>query len=289
MQIRIIFITGTDTGVGKTLLTGLLLAHLRSTGVRALAMKPFCSGGTADVDLLYALQDGDLTRDQINPFYFAEPIAPLVAARKHRRKIPLDAVIEHIHSVTGHLAPNFKVQGSKFKVQGSGCVSTLDSLATHQSTNSLIHSSGAPPLHLSRTPFLLIEGSGGLLVPLGEGYTVLDLIAKLDCEVIVVSRNRLGTINHTLLTVQALQTARGQRSEQKSQATAMQQLSVVLMNDSLPSRSTPATRHNPEILTELLAPIPLHPIPFLGKNCCRPQAIRNRAKKMKKSLAQIVR
>ena len=49
---RIIFITGTDTGVGKTLLTGLLLHHLRQSGCHALAMKPFCCGSRADVEFL---------------------------------------------------------------------------------------------------------------------------------------------------------------------------------------------------------------------------------------------
>ena len=79
---RIIFITGTDTGVGKTLLTGLLLHHLRQSGCHALAMKPFCSGSRADAEFLHAVQDGELTLDEINPFFFAEPLAPLVAARE---------------------------------------------------------------------------------------------------------------------------------------------------------------------------------------------------------------
>ena len=56
-QARIIFITGTDTGVGKTLLTGLLLDHLRHSGCHALAMKPFCSGSRADTEFLHAVQD----------------------------------------------------------------------------------------------------------------------------------------------------------------------------------------------------------------------------------------
>src|SRR2546421_10854607 len=99
MQPRILFITGTDTGVGKTLMTGLLLHHLRSTGCRALAIKPFCSGGTADIEILHALQDGELTRNEINAFYFRDPIAPLVAARKGRRKIPLDTVLDHIRRI----------------------------------------------------------------------------------------------------------------------------------------------------------------------------------------------
>jgi dethiobiotin synthetase len=94
-----IFITGTDTGVGKTLLTGLLLSHLRQNNVHALAMKPFCSGDRADVDLLYTLQDGELTRDEINPFYFAKPLAPAVAARKRNRSVPLTHVLERIEAL----------------------------------------------------------------------------------------------------------------------------------------------------------------------------------------------
>ena len=86
---RIVFITGTDTGVGKTLLTAMLLAHLRDCGVNALAMKPFCSGGTTDLHVLNEIQGNELTNAEINPFYFTEPVAPLVAARKHRQKIKL--------------------------------------------------------------------------------------------------------------------------------------------------------------------------------------------------------
>ena len=86
---KTIFITGTDTGVGKTVLTGLLLHHLREKGVRALAMKPFCSGSRRDVKLLKALQNSELTDDEINPYYFKEAVAPLVAARMHHKIIQL--------------------------------------------------------------------------------------------------------------------------------------------------------------------------------------------------------
>ena len=93
---RIVFVTGTDTGAGKTLLTGLLLHHLRQNGCHALAMKPFCSGSRADVEFLRAVQDDDLTLDEINPFFFAEPVAPLVAARKHNRLIRAPEVLRRI-------------------------------------------------------------------------------------------------------------------------------------------------------------------------------------------------
>src|SRR5579862_1215230 len=142
MSPTIIFITGTDTGVGKTLLTALLLCHLRENGCRALALKPFCSGGRADAQLLHQLQERELTLNEVNPFYFPEPVAPLISARKHHRYISLDQVVRRINSIASPLSsvragstPKCPTQNLKLKTQS----------------------------------YLLIEGSGGLLVPLGEG------------------------------------------------------------------------------------------------------------------------
>ena len=123
---RIIFITGTDTGVGKTLLTGLLLYHLRQGGCHALAMKPFCSGSRADAEFLNAIQDGALTPNEITPYFFPEPLAPLVAARQHHRSIRLPEVLRRVRGLA------------------------------------------------NRCQCLLVEGIGGVLVPLGEGYSVVD-------------------------------------------------------------------------------------------------------------------
>jgi len=222
---RVIFITGTDTGVGKTLLTGLLLNHLRTKGMPAFAMKPFCSGGTGDIEFLQSLQHGELTDREMNPFYFFEPIAPLVAARRHRRPIRLPDVTSAIY----HIA--------------------------------------------RRCPCLIVEGSGGLLVPLGEGYTVADLIRKLKCEVLVVSRNRLGTINHTLLTVRVLQNV------------GIQCFKIVLMGC---QKLDFSSRTNAEMIAELSSPAPLFSIPFLGANPQDPKALKNNAKKIKKMLARIL-
>ena len=66
---RILFVTGTDTGVGKTVFTALLLRHLRTAGVSALAMKPFCTGPRSDVRLLQSLQPGVLGDDEVNPVW----------------------------------------------------------------------------------------------------------------------------------------------------------------------------------------------------------------------------
>ncbi len=220
---RIIFVTGTDTGVGKTILTGLLVHHLRSTGCHALAMKPFCSGGRADVRLLRSMQDAELTEDEINPFYFPEPVAPLISARKHKRTITLREVVRRIKEIA------------------------------------------------ARCECLLIEGSGGLLVPLAKNYFVSDLISALNCEVIVVSRNRLGTLNHTLLTVAALKNLR------------VKHITVALM---AVNKMDPSCATNGQILSEFLKPIPIREVEFLGKNPNKIGALKKSCKKIKKTLAQ---
>ncbi len=222
---RIIFITGTDTGVGKTVLTGMLLYHLRQGGCHALAMKPFCSGSRADAEFLNTIQDGELTHDEINPFFFAEPLAPLVAARKHHRSIGLPETLRRIKRLAG------------------------------------------------RCQCLLVEGIGGVLVPLGEGFAVVDLIARLGCQTILVSRNRLGTINHTMLSVGALQHA------------GIKGLITVLNGA---SETDPSAASNSSILSELLAPIPVFPIPFLGRKAERWRGLKPAQKKIIKTLAQIL-
>ena len=76
-----LFITGTDTGVGKTVLTALLTRFLRERGVNAAAFKPICSGGRDDACTLHAAMAGALTLAAINPWYFRAAIAPSLAAR----------------------------------------------------------------------------------------------------------------------------------------------------------------------------------------------------------------
>lgn len=238
MPARIIFITGTDTGVGKTLVTALLLDFLRNTGCHALAIKPFCSGGLADVDLLDVVQNGELTTRQINPFYFQEPVSPLAAARKHRRRVSLRAVIDHTRKIARHC------------------------------------------------DFLLVEGAGGLLVPLGEGFSILDLIVGLTREVIVVAPNRLGTINHTLLTIDKLRNSLA--TKERRSRRAQLDVKVAFTHPSANPTEDAACGSNEKILAELLHPVPLVSIGFLGKNATSfPTIIRHR-KILQKVLAQLI-
>jgi dethiobiotin synthetase len=96
------FITGTDTGVGKTVLTALLARYLHERGVRAAALKPICSGGRGDARALRAAMNGALTLDEINPWHFRAPIAPLLAARRERKRIKLSQVLAHIRAIQKH-------------------------------------------------------------------------------------------------------------------------------------------------------------------------------------------
>lgn len=223
---KIIFVTGTDTGVGKTVLTALLLNHLRESGVNALAMKPFCSGGHADVRLLQSLQPGMLSDGEMNPYYFEQPVAPLVV-QKRGRGIRLRDVVGKIQKIS------------------------------------------------RRCDCLLIEGSGGLLVPLGPGFTVADLIRSLNCCVIVVARNRLGTINHTLLTVSAL-SAHGLKREV---------IRVALM---VQGRKDLSSRTNQQVIAKLLKPIPVFGVPFLGTKASSRSKIVRSSPKLRNILKKMV-
>ena len=219
---RTIFVTGTDTSVGKTVFAASLVYFLRQQGLNALGMKPFCSGSRDDILLLQSVQPGALTAEEVNPFYFHAPVAPLVVLRQTGRKIPLPHALAKIKHVQ------------------------------------------------SRSDVLVIEGSGGLMVPLGEGYTVADLIRALDCEVVIVSRNKLGTINHTLLTLHAVTRLHPKK------------LSVVLMERGTGDAST-ATNFG--ILHELASPVPIVAYPFLGEKRMGLRAFRASAKILKKVLA----
>ncbi|MGH7954322.1 MAG: dethiobiotin synthase, partial [Limisphaerales bacterium] len=89
------FITGTDTGVGKTVLTVLLAYFLRERGVNAAALKPICSGGRDDARKIFAAMNGALSLDEINPWHFRAPIAPLPAARRENKKVKIAQVLAH--------------------------------------------------------------------------------------------------------------------------------------------------------------------------------------------------
>lgn len=155
------FITGTDTGVGKTVVTALLAIILRRQGLRVGVMKPVETGCLrvedqfAPQDALFLRQISGCTAPQalITPYAFAEPLAPAIAAERAGITIEM----QHIRQ----------------------CYQQL--LVEHD--------------------VVLVEGAGGLLVPLTAQLSMHDIAIELDLPVLIVACNRLGTINHTALTV----------------------------------------------------------------------------------------
>lgn len=190
---RIIVITGTDTGVGKTVLTALLTAHLVRKGAKVAALKPICSGGRDDARMLRRALNNSLPLDTINPWHFRAPIAPLLAARAEKRPVRLQEVLTHVRGVA----------------------------------------KGAP-----RPDFVLIEGAGGLLSPLGERFSTRELITELQAETFIVGLNRLGVVNQLLLTMEALP------------ARSATKVRFVLMSERRPDR---ASRTNVRLLGEFIA------------------------------------
>jgi dethiobiotin synthetase len=150
------FITGTDTGSGKTTLMVRLLKFLRRNGVPAAGLKPICSGGRDDAKKILTAMDNNLSLDEINPWHFRAAIAPSLAARQEGKRVTLAQVINHIRAMQ------------------------------------------------KRFDVLLVEGAGGLLSPLGENFDSRDVIQALRAVPIIAAPNRLGVVNHVLLTFEAL-------------------------------------------------------------------------------------
>lgn len=151
MKSKSIFITATDTGVGKTIISCAMGLALRRRGVDIGFMKPFqCSGDDTDFSIkTLGIKD---EKSLVNPYYAQEPLAPYAAFKREKIKIDLE-----------------KVFGAYKELQ-------------------------------KRHEFLIVEGIGGLLVPIRENYLVADLIKDLDIPAIIIARSGLGTLNHTLLT-----------------------------------------------------------------------------------------
>jgi dethiobiotin synthetase len=152
-----LFVTGTDTGVGKTHTVMQLLRLLRASGKTCAGFKPICCGDRQDAELLLrAGGDERFTIDEINPLWLKTPLAPLAAAHAENVNIDID-----------HLIAAFK---------------TLQKRVEH----------------------VLVEGVGGWMVPIRADYFVSDLAAALKLPVLIVAQNRLGCLNHTVLTVRSV-------------------------------------------------------------------------------------
>ncbi len=157
-----LFITGTDTGVGKTEIGAQMVAQLWQHGIAVTARKPVESGCVPTADGLRPADawryrqalDDSIPLEQICSYRFEAPIAPLVAAREQGTELTLDRLI-------------------------MACDNKVDTLT-------------------------IVEGAGGFYSPLAEQALNADLAAALGYPVILVAANRLGCINHVLLTLAAI-------------------------------------------------------------------------------------
>lgn len=200
-----LFITATDTGVGKTVVAGALIRGLKAEGRRVCGMKPVESGCRREGEELIPA-DGTFLREvsgvsepveQITPCRLEHPLAPMVAAEMESRKI--DAV---------------KLEGAIERLAG-------------------------------RYEVLVVEGIGGLLVPITRDYSVLDMARAAGFPLVVVASPALGTISHTLLTV----------NHALGEGLAV---AGVIINYARPPENTLAERTNPGAIRKLC------PVPLLG-------------------------
>jgi dethiobiotin synthetase len=161
---RGVFITGTDTGVGKSVVSASLLAALNARGVRAVGMKPVASGceqtpqglRNADAELLIRHSAGAPDYAQVNPYAFADPIAPHLAAADTGVEIDPERI-----------------------AAAFAALSTM-------------------------SQFIVVEGVGGWMTPLAAALTQADLVRTLQLRVILVVGLRLGCLNHALLSARAI-------------------------------------------------------------------------------------
>lgn len=162
-----LFVTGTDTGVGKTLIAGAIARILAEQGQKVGVFKPVATGCrhsreglvSSDAEFLAYCANCEYPLSVVNPVCFLTPAAPVVSADCEGR--PVD--FEHIASAYGYICQN--------------------------------------------SDLVIVEGIGGVRVPISAEVDVLDLAVRFGLAVVIVSRPRLGTINHTLLTVDAVRAA----------------------------------------------------------------------------------
>jgi dethiobiotin synthetase len=218
------FITGTDTGVGKTVLTAWLAWFLRGRGLKVAALKPICSGGRADGRALHAALGGALTLDEINPWHFRAPVTPALAAKLEKRSVKLPQVLAQVRALQ------------------------------------------------KRFEILLIEGAGGLLSPLGESFNSRDLIAALRATPIIVAPDKLGVVNHVLLTFGALPKS------------ARLKTKVFLMS---PPKPDSATGSNAKLLGQVMPSGRIFTLPWLRENFSTAEALKK--PQVKRTLAALLK
>lgn len=196
---RGIFITGTDTGVGKTAVAGGLAGAIKKRGINVGIMKPVQTGGKKDEngnlyseDAAFIMKTADIKENLnlVNPICLEPPLAPSIAAK-------LSGIIVDIK----------KIKSSFNKLK-------------------------------EKYEFLIVEGAGGIIVPIKENYLMRDLIIDLKLPAVIIARPTLGTINHTVLTVKYL--------DEKGIKVA-----GIILNNLDPDKTGMAEKTNPDVIESL--------------------------------------
>ncbi len=158
-----IFITGTDTAVGKTVIASAIVRVLKARGISVAVMKPIESGCRREGDVLIPsdgvmlkeMAENDITLEEVTPFRFENPLAPMVAS---------------------------EIEGTE-----------VDERVIYDTIKEL----------QEKYDYIVVEGVGGLMVPVKEGLMIVDIVRDTGLPLLIVASNRLGVINHTVLTVEA--------------------------------------------------------------------------------------
>ena len=211
---RGLFVTGTNTGVGKTVVAGAIAKCLADGGQQVGVFKPIATGCkrrreglvSGDAEFLAHCSDSLCPLEQINPIRYQEPLAPSVAAERAEDPIDWDAL---------QLAYRNVVESSDLVV---------------------------------------VEGIGGVMVPISNDYMVLDLMADMQLPVVIVASAELGTINHTLLTLKVCR-ERGLT------------VAGVVINSYQADGASVAEETNPRVIAEIAKVTILTVIPW-DKNTC---------------------
>jgi len=194
-------ITGTDTNVGKTVVTTALVSALYERGVRVAAMKPVESGGTDDGDALRKAAGNVFPTELVTPVLLAEPLAPLVAARRAHRTIDIETLDTAFHTLR------------------------------------------------RESEIVVVEGAGGLLVPITRSVHFGTLFHRWALDVVIVAANRLGAVNHTLLTVDSA----------RAQGLTVRAVVLNTVRDGSPSIADQTN----QVLIQELRDVPVLPFPYL--------------------------
>jgi dethiobiotin synthetase len=214
---RGLFVTATDTGVGKTEVACALVALARAAGVDAVGMKPAQSGHDpaepSDAERLREASGAVEPLEALCPYSFAAPLAPGVAARLEGKEVSLARIVDAARALAGRHAA------------------------------------------------VVVEGAGGLLVPLTPRETYADLAVALALPAVVVARAGLGTVNHTALTVEALR--------RRGLAVA-----AIVLNRGVPA-DDPSVPYNAAEIAKLTGVAPVATLPFVGDIAARGATLRS--------------